>query len=554
MGLPRLLRLWRTARHLRPEQVAYRLYYRLAKPLVRRRVLAPVDCAVRRPWRKAWLAPLIGPCSHPDQGQFEFLGERGDLAAMQGWNSPAKTKLWLYNLHYLDDLNAVDADARAARHAWLIDRWVDDNPGLVGNGWEPYPLSLRIVNLVKWFARQPEIPSRWIDSLALQAQALAAQEERHILANHLFANGKALAFAGAFFAGAHGRRWLDRGLKILDREVDEQFLADGGHFELSPMYHATLLWDLCDLVNLARRSGVAELAEREPIWRSAMEKGIAWLECMCHPDGEIAFFNDAAFGIAPRIEQIASYAASLGCRAETHHPEPLGCRHLANTGYVAVDLGEGGKAIFDVAQVGPGYQPGHAHADTLSFELSLFGHRVLVNSGTSRYGEDAERLRQRSTAAHNTVEIDGQDSSEVWAGFRVGRRARPGRPAFRRVWGESGGALLVACSHDGYRHLPGGPVHRRQWECSPNRLRIMDSVSGRFRRVVSRFHLHPDVLPGHGQELHLPGGQRVRWSVSGGTASVVPSSWHPEFGFSRASHCIEVSLDGPESTVDFSWG
>ena len=86
-------------------------------------------------------------------------------------------------------------------------------------------------------------------------------------------------------------------------------------------------------------------------------------------------------------------------------------------------------ALLDVAPVGPDYLPGHAHADTLSFELSLFGQRVLVNSGTSQYEAGPERSRQRGTAAHNTVIVDGHDSSEVWAGFRVARRASSRGPA-----------------------------------------------------------------------------------------------------------------------------
>ena len=63
------------------------------------------------------------------------------------------------------------------------------------------------------------------------------------------------------------------------------------------------------------------------------------------------------------------------------------------------------------------------HADNLSFEWSLGEQRVLVNSGTSLYGVSSERHRQRKTKSHNTVEIDGFDSSEIWSGFRVARRA-----------------------------------------------------------------------------------------------------------------------------------
>ncbi len=217
------------------------------------------------------------------------------------------------------------------------------------------------------------------------------------------------------------------------------------------MYHATLLWDLCDLVNLADRSGVADLAERAGAWRRVIARGLSWLDVLCHPDGDIAFFNDAAFGIAPPPRAIRAFAGALGCAAGEPQTAAMSFEHLVDTGYLSVNLGPGGKALLDVAQVGPGYQPGHAHADTLSFELSLYGQRLLVNSGTSLYGEEAERQRQRGTAAHNTVEIDGEDSSEVWAGFRVARRARPvGLAIWRRET-----ACVVRCAHDGYRQLSG---------------------------------------------------------------------------------------------------
>lgn len=548
-----LARLFHTVRHLRMEQVAYQFYYRLAKPLVHRRALLPVGNVSQRRWRSPWAAPLVLPRCHFALGTFEFLGESGQVRSPADWNTGEKSKLWLYNLHYLDDLNAADADNRVEQQEWLIECWINDNPPLVGNGWEPYPLSLRLVNLVKWFARQPRVPAQWLDSMARQAQALAAQEERHIQANHLFANGKALTFAGAFLAVTPGIGWLERGLLILDREVKAQFLHDGGHFELSPMYHATLLWDLCDLVNLAERSGLAQLTECADDWRAVIQRGLVWLTHMCHPDGDISFFNDAALGIAPKPQQIQAYAAALGCGVGKVPADALSCAFLVDTGYIAVSLAQGGKALLDVAKVGPEYQPGHAHADTLSFELSLFGQRVLVNSGTSRYGEDGERQRQRGTAAHNTVEIDGENSSEVWAGFRVARRARPGVPAVLPARAVPGGRLLVRCTHDGYRRLRGSPVHQRQWEFADDGLRVTDSLSGRFRRAVSRFYLHPDVLVAGDQELHLQGHHKVHWCVSGGQAKLVSSTWHPGFGVSLPSHCIEILFESSELTVDFFW-
>ena len=101
-----------------------------------------------------------------------------------------------------------------------------------------------------------------------------------------------------------------------------------------------------------------------------------------------------------------------------------------------------------------------------------------MNSGTSRYGIGPERLRQRSTAAHNTVSIDGQDSSEVWGGFRVARRAKP----FGLQIQEDANGVHVVCSHDGYVRLPGRPIHRREWRLSDHAVEIVDAVDDRFHR------------------------------------------------------------------------
>src|SRR5690606_17543484 len=128
---------------------------------------------------------------------------------------------------------------------------------------------------------------------------------------------------------------------------------------------------------------------------------------------------DAAFGIAPDAGDIAHYAEYLNIALSEDKPKKFSCEWLADSGYCIVTLDAQSKAIIDMAHIGPDYLPGHAHADTLSFELSLFGHRFLVNSGTSQYGHDNQRAYERSTKAHNTLCINEENSSEVWGGFRV---------------------------------------------------------------------------------------------------------------------------------------
>lgn len=484
--------------------------------------------------------------------RFCFLNEVRDLTA-HGWDDAALEKLWRYNLHYFDDLNAQDAPVRGAWHQALLLRWVRENPPAAGSGWEPYPASLRIVNWIKWTLGGNALPSECLDSLAVQVRWLAQRLEIHLLGNHLFANAKALVFAGLFFDGPEATAWLEKGMRILAREVPEQILADGGQFERSTMYHALALEDMLDLLNVT----AAFAGAVPPLWRATVADWRArigpmrnWLAAMCHPDGEIGLFNDAAFGIAPAPAELERYADDLGLAPSGR--APLGVAHLAQSGYVRVAQDEM-VALLDVAPIGPDYLPGHAHADTLSFELSVFGQRVLVNSGTSCYGLSPERTRQRETAAHNTVVVDGQSSSEVWAGFRVARRARPlGLEVVRE------GSVKVVCSHDGFRRLPGQPVHTRQWMFDDASLVVEDRVSGLFGHAEARFHLHPGMTLGllddrMSGRIGLGDGHLLIWRVEMGELSIEESTYHPRFGIRWSSRCLVLRLRDGGSRIRFDW-
>lgn len=537
---------WHTLRHLRPAQIYGRLRFRLARP----RVDAAPAPGLRAP-SGAWAAPALRVPSLIGPGEFLFLGQVGRLAEI-GWDGPQRDKLWRYNQHYFDDLNATGAPERAEWHTALIADWLAQNPPGCGTGWEPYPTSLRIVNWIKWARAGKSLSRDAVQSLAIQTRWLSRRLEYHLLGNHLFSNAKALIFAGLFFKGAEAAHWLETGLAILTREIPEQILADGGHFERSPMYHALALEDLLDLLNMANCYKMALTPEQKPEvdrWRERTEAMRGWLHAMSHPDGGISFFNDAAFGIAPENAELDAYAERLGCKAVDHLPPT---QWLSASGYARFSCAPA-VALLDMAAVGPDYLPGHAHADTLSFELSLFGERILVNSGTSCYGDSDERLRQRGTAAHNTVVIAGQDSSEVWGGFRVARRAR-----LRDVTVSLSGALIAQATHDGYRRLPGAPLHRRCWRMDDGLLSVSDHVGNCDLPAEARFHVHPEVKllpasdPSAGEGL-TQNGKAFSWQVRRGKARIEPATWHPRFGETCASQCLVIALHEGSSEIIFSW-
>lgn len=114
--------------------------------------------------------------------------------------------------------------------------------------------------------------------------------------------------------------------------------------------------------------------------------------------------------------------------------------------------------LFDAGDLGPHHCPGHGHADALSFELWSYGQPLLVDPGTYQYVEGKWRDYFRSTAAHNTLTVDGQDQSEFGGPFRVGHMAQA-RLISQMITDE---LTEVEGEHDGYLRLPTPVMHRRR--------------------------------------------------------------------------------------------
>ena len=544
MNTARTLLYARTISSLKPTQVLGRLWRALHSPAPDlspapelRLVLGKWARVARR--EASWLSPT----------RRRFLSREAEVETPGDWNATETSRLWRYHLHYFDDLSAENAAERRDWHALGIERWIEENPPGRGTGWEAHPLSLRIVNWIKWSLAGNRLSDRAVHSLAVQVRYLRRSLEHHLLGNHLFANAKALVFAGCHFRGREADAWLEKGLSLVRREIEEQVLFDGGNFERSPMYHSLMLEDLLDLVNLAgaHRNAlpspwIGQLAQ----WRSTARRMRRWLVLMTQPDGELALFNDCALGVAPPPDELHGYARRLGL-GPVFLPG-LGVHALRSSGYVRLES-EDATAILDVGEIGPSYLPGHAHADTLSFELSVLGERLVVDSGTSLYDAGPERLRQRSTAAHNTVVIDEESSSEIWSSFRVARRATP----HGLVIEEDAEGMRVRCSHDGYLRLPGRALHTREWRLQRGELEVRDRIDGGWRTAHARLHLHPEVAvhePGH---LSLSGGNAVACHVEGARPVLEGSTWHPRFGLSLPSACLRLELTSNEATTFLSW-
>lgn len=471
-----IARYARTLRHLKPWQVAGR-------------IVAPL-----RRWGAAWRVPsppsdLEGPGQTPVgapnhdpwnartdilEGTFCLLNKSGDLGRPVDWAAQEQSLLWRFTLHYFNYLHLLEDEEQVV----LCREWIEANPVGAGVAWHPYPTSLRLVNWCRSGLAAPDV----LESLYQQAAYLYRNVETHVQGNHLLENARALVMAGCYLDGqGEAEQWRERGLAIYRDELDEQVLANGFHFERSPMYHALVLEGILDVLNV--------LSTPRPVRTRLREAARAMTDALVsvtHPDGTIALFNDSTQDIAPATDRLLAYARQvLG-----HDANSRG--EFSQAGYY-VQESDDLWLMIDGGPGGPEYLMAHAHADVFSYELSLFGDRIVVDGGVYEYSAGPMRQYVRGTGAHNTVQVDGADQFECWDSFRVARRAPPKNV----VWEEMKDGAMFRGQFDGYQAQIGNDItHCRRIEIdkAARSVRVFDTVTGTgTHRVESRVRLHPEV-------------------------------------------------------------
>ena len=465
---PPLGRAFRTLRHLRASQALAQLRHAVSP-----RESGPVaftgpppPLAVTRA-QVAFLPPAR-------QARCRRLGEATALRLLNrevvfhagvDWDFDAEGPLFAYHLHHFDHARGDGLTPRE-RAALLLD-WIEHHAR--GVGWDPHPISHRVLAWGKLLLTpgaielEPEAAARVRSSLAVQLETLSSRLEVRLQANHLFSNLLAVVFGGLLFEGRAASRWLAR-TDAFRAELRDQIHRDGSHEERSPMYHALLLEQVLDLLNLARTR-----PERVPDGLAgdlvdAAARMLGALDLWTHPDGEIALFADAAFGVAQTPARLADYGSALGVPVVT--PDPVG--YLAGGGYVRL-VDERLHVVASVAGPSPEHQPGHAHCDALSFELSVDGSRVVTDTGVYEYVPGPRRDVSRATRSHATIEIGGCEQAELWAAHRVG-----GRPIVSVLDYEPAIACEAECIGWSTRDV----VHRRRFELAGGCLLVHETVEG----------------------------------------------------------------------------
>ena len=466
--ITKLALYYHTLKHLKFVQIRYRLFYSLRKIVYR---------VIGHRYSISQEVPTVIPIIYTDginsntswypKDKFVFLNISKNFNDYIDWNFADHGKLWLYNLNYFEYLHQDDVSTSEGLR--LIMDFIDKSKDLK-DGLEPFPISLRLINWIKFLASRKINETKINQSLLAQLNILQKNLEYHLLGNHLLENGFALLFAGIYFKN---EKVFQNAESILEPQLKEQILEDGGHFELSPMYHQIMLFRILDCINIINSNNVDCKALLKLLQNSA-SKMISWLKQMTYSNGDVPLFNDSAKDIAPTSSQLFKYAEQLRVK-DVHLP-------LGDSGFRKVCISNT-ELVIDVGEVGPSYQPGHAHSDTFSFELRINHQPYIVDTGISTYEKSERRNIERSTISHNTVKIGHHDQSEVWGGFRVARRAVP------TVLSSS--ENHITAEHDGYNKI--GYTHERTFKWQDKRLDIIDRVKGGSQESKAFLHFHPFV-------------------------------------------------------------
>jgi uncharacterized heparinase superfamily protein len=527
------------------------------------------DILLQGPWAEG-ISLSVESAKQVSKHHFTFLHHSRHFKEKILWNDPGLSQLWRYHLHYFDFVNdlLIWSQLGHTKEAYgafkgLVDSWINGNKKLKGDGWHPYTVSLRLVNWVNALSTfRPQLSQdklfydRFVSSIFGQGRILARDLELDVRGNHLLKNLKALIWLGIVFKGPEPRRWLDMALRLFERELSEQVLPDGGHFERCPGYHLVVLKDLLEIgLWLKRNHYIVGWLD------NSVGLMLDYLAALLPPDHEVPLLKDTTWDVAPKARDLLNagalyldesrYACSnnfglyplllFGFQGwsrfkswKSPGPRPRDSVALMGSGYYIMrDDVSRDYLIFDAGKPCPDYLPAHAHADMLSYELVVEGRHVLVDPGVYEYTEGPWRDYFRSTRAHNTVEVAGVDQSQVWGSFRVARRARPGKVLWRL-----GKEYAVAHGeHDGYSRLSPPVKHRRTivWHKNCFWL-IVDELLGEGRTACrNRMHFHPQIL--------LKEFRESIWEIQGSACSLWLSA-NGEGSHSVVKGQFEPSLEG----------
>ena len=400
------------------------------------------------------------------EGQFKFLNESIDYKKDCWWLG-SQTYLWHYNINYFDFINSSSLCPETSTK--FINDWIDCYKK---NKYakDPYPASLRLVNWVKFFSKnQDKLDSNIISSIYKQASLLYRTIEYHIAANHLLTNAKALLFCGFFFDDENSKKFIIKGLKILNKEIDEQFFIDGCHYERTPSYQTVMLEDLLDIYNLlSKKTDNCYIPDRFiQKLKQKIKNAYKFTAMISYKNKYICLFNDSSKVSTVNLRHLKKYYFSLiGEDQESLPPSPF----LSASNFLIYELDDS-KFISSCGPASPDYQPGHFHDGIFAFELFHKGKKLITNLGVSTYEKSIQRLNEKSLAFQSTFSVESKNANEIWSAFRLARRSQ-----VKKIFESPDEFSFSQNGFDKIHHIG---IHTRTFKFKGRKISINDILSSK---------------------------------------------------------------------------
>lgn len=415
-----------------------------------------------------------------------------------------------------------------------IDSWLAENPFGFGMNWRsPMELSIRILNWV-WaldLIRESglfvgETRLRILHSVYLHLWEITRKYSQGSSANnHLIGEAAGVFIASCYFSELNDtQKWQAQSQAILASEINHQTYNDGCNKELAYGYQLFTMQFFLFSGIVARKAGCGF---SENFWEK-MKKMMEFTGALIESGG-LPNYGDADDGYVLDLgsthsdaKHLVAAGAILFNRPEFksqagEFPEPLYwllgqesietykqlqttdaplvSRAFPDSGFYLLQSGSKKNSdqvsvLFDCGDLGYQSIAAHGHADALNFTLRVGGANIFVDPGTYDYFTYPDyRHYFRQTRAHNTIEIDEMDQSEILGPFMWGKKANARCLEWRKGVDDQGG--MVYAEHDGYTKLTDSVIHRRGlvFDADEQCITIKDEIIAKLKHVV-KLYLH----------------------------------------------------------------
>jgi hypothetical protein len=507
-------------------------------------------------------------------------------------------------------LSALAFAANAEDHADYIvrsiDSWLEANPYLYGVNWTS---SLELAErLISWALLYPRIADhvakdenfrrRWLDSIYLHLSRTSSKLSLYSSANNHLLGELIGLFVGAscfdFWPECQG--WRHRAQKLLEREIRLQVGEDGVNREQAMSYHLFTM-ELFLLAFIIGRNTKHPFSDG---YADRVRAMAAFVNTIATSAGDLPWYGDsddargfvvseresglevamqlsgllfqgpqwlplsrkataAALALVPDL--IPNMVSQLAQGSALPSPPAAKPKELfSDAGLACVrSRDENVRLLMDFGPLGFTSIAAHGHADALAIWLAIGDEYFLVDAGTYAYHSHPEwRPYFRSTAAHNTARVDGENQSEMSGRFMWGAKANARLVRFDNAADQ----VIIEAEHDGYLRLAEPVTHHRMvgFDRITGNISIEDNFRCTSRHEVELFfHLHEDaeVLSIHDGEAQIRFRERritfsspdrnTRWEIFRGSEDPKLGWRSRQFNQKQPIPTLRISaaIDGP---------